>query len=88
MDMAVPLALAHAARVVCVHVPGHYLTRPHPARMAWLRELQLRRRVRVVVGLPPGPTGRRCLWLCMFASPLVAESMMRAQDTLPFIIFA
>jgi hypothetical protein len=88
LDMAVPLAVLHAARVVCVHVPGHFITSPHPARLAWLRELQLRRRLRVVVGLPRGPTGRRCLWFCIFASPLVAESMVRIQDDQPFVLFS
>ena len=88
LDLAVPLAMLFAARVVCVHVPGHFVTSPHPARLAWLRELQLRRRLRVVVGLPRGPTGRRCLWLCIFASPLLAESMMRLQDDAPFVLFS
>ena len=88
LDLAAPLAVLHAARVVCVHVPGHFITSPHPARLAWLRELQLRRRLRVVVGLPRGPTGRRCLWLCIFASPLVAESMVRIQDDQPFVLFS
>jgi site-specific DNA-cytosine methylase/transposase InsO family protein len=88
LDMAVPLAVLHAARVVCVHVPGHYITSPHPARLAWLRELQLRRRLRIVAGLPRGPTGRRCLWLCIFASPLVAEGMVRVRDDQPFVLFS
>ena len=87
LDLAVPLAVAFAAYVVCVHVPGGYLTDARPARQAWLRQLQRAGRLHIITGLPAGPMGRRCVWLCIFADSAVAARMMRFTDTLPYLMF-
>jgi hypothetical protein len=33
----------------------------------------------VVMGLPRGPMGRRCVWLCVFASEEIKNKMVREE---------
>jgi hypothetical protein len=77
LDLALPLAVLFAERVVCCHVPGHYVTNAPPARMTWLKGLQSEGRLMLIVGLPRGPTGRRCMWLIIFATWELRHRMTR-----------
>ena len=77
LDLALPLAVLYAEQLVCCHVPGHYLTNAPPARLSWLIQLQDAGRLMLVMGLPRGPTGRRCMWLIIFADPLLRDLLVR-----------
>ena len=77
LDLALPLAVQHAQRVVCCHVPGHYVTNAPRARMDWLTQLQAEERLMLIVGLPRGPTGRRCMWLIIFRTKRLRDRMTR-----------
>ena len=77
LDIALPLALLYATRVVAAHVPGHYLTNAHPARLAFLKRLQKHGRLAVLTGLPRGATGRKCIWLVVFRDKFMRASMLR-----------
>jgi hypothetical protein len=76
LDLALPLLVASVATVACVHVPGHYFTSAVEPRAAYLRSLQEQGRLFVVLGLPRGPIGRRCMWLVVFASSAVPRQRL------------
>jgi len=77
LDIAIPL-LIHAAKIlVCVHVPGHYLSDAHPARASYLKRLAASHRLHVLWNLPRGPTGRRCAWLLIFKHKGHREKMLK-----------
>jgi hypothetical protein len=63
-----PLLATVGSAVACVHAPGHYLTSGVAPRFAYLRHLQQQGRLHVVMDLPRGPIGRRCIWLLIFSS--------------------
>jgi hypothetical protein len=87
LDIAAPLACLFAASVVCVHVPGHYLTDATDARFAWLCNMKRAGCLHFVLGLPRGPMGRRCIWMCVFASPDMKRRMVRPEfDAQPYLI--
>lgn len=77
LDLALPLADNYARMAVCCHVPGHYLTCAPEPRMAWFRELQRQRRVAMVMGLPRGPMGRRCMWLILFKTEATMTLLLK-----------
>ena len=77
LDLALPLAVLAARAVACVHVPGHYITDAHPARVHYLRELMREGRLHVLWNLPKGPMGRRCGWVIVFATPQLANWLIR-----------
>ena len=79
LDLAVPLAVLAARAVACIHVPGHYITDAHPARVRYLRELMREGRLHVLWNLPKGPMGRRCGWLIVFATPRLAGWLIRPE---------
>ena len=77
LDLALPIAVLYAHHSVCCHVPGHYVTdRPAP-RMEWFRQLQSQGRLMIIAGLPRGPMGRRCMWLCVFRSAALRQIMTK-----------
>jgi len=76
LDLALPLAVMFAGLVACVHVPGHYVTNAHPARLAWLRRLRDAGRLALLLGLPRGATGQRCLWLVVFKDVATRKLLM------------
>lgn len=78
LDLALPLAVAAARMVACVHVPGYFITDAHPNRAAYLRSLMQEGRLHVLWNLPKGPMGRRCGWLLIFASAKVKQLLLRA----------
>ena len=75
-DLALPLAVHFARVAVCMHLPGHYLTDAHPARLHWLRRMHASGRLHVVMGLPKGPLGRRCVWLVVVASAALRKRLL------------
>ena len=75
-DLALPLAVHFAKVAACMHLPGHYLTDAHPARLSWLRALHAAGRLHVVLGLPKGPLGRRCMWVVVLASPGLRKRLL------------
>jgi hypothetical protein len=79
LDIALPLAVLYATRVVAAHVPGHYLTNAHPARLAYLKRLQQQGRLAVLTGLPRGATGLKCIWLLVFRDSHLRASMLRRE---------
>jgi hypothetical protein len=80
LDMALPLAAAAARSVACVHVPGHYLTDAHPSRVAFLRRLMQEGRIHFLWNLPKGPSGRRCCWILIFASPALMQLLLKSEE--------
>ena len=68
--LAVPIAAASCTVAAFIHVPGHYLTNAPPARLKFFRDLNKQRRMAIILGLPRGPVGSRCIWLCLFTSKL------------------
>lgn len=66
LDIVLPLLVELVPVVAFVHVPMHYLLDAHNRRTAFLNKLQDAGRLMVVGGLPRGPLGRRCVWLCCF----------------------
>ena len=77
LDIVLPLTVLASPQVACMHVPGHYLTDAHPARLQYLRSLLQQGRLVTVMGLPRSVMGRRCLWLLIFASALVRQRLMK-----------
>jgi hypothetical protein len=75
LDLALPLLTHVAELAVLCHVPGHYFTNAPPARRAWFRANA--DRLAFMSNLPVGPYGRRCAWLCVFASPAIKQQMFR-----------
>ena len=78
LDLALPLVVAAARMLCCVHVPGHYLTDAHPMRTRYLTGLMKEGRVHVLWNLPKGPMGRRCGWLLVFADACTKQLLMKA----------
>ena len=72
-----PLLVAAAKFVVCVHVPGHYVSSGLEPRYAFLRELQRQGRLAVLFGMPRGPMGWRCAWLVVFRSAALKARLLR-----------
>jgi hypothetical protein len=85
LDIALPLAVAVSPLVACVHVPGHYVTDAHPSRVSYLRRLMQEGRVHFLWNLPKGPSGRRCCWILVFASPAYVRLLLKeeALDSAP-----
>ena len=83
LDLAVPLLVAAAGVVACVHVPGHWLTNARVPRQRWLQELARQGRMHVVFGLPRGPAGRRCAWVLIFRSAGLKQQLLVEQPSLP-----
>ena len=83
LDLAVPLLVAAAGVVACVHVPGHWLTNARVPRQHWLQELARQGRMHVVFGLPRGPAGRRCAWVLIFRSAGLKQQLLVEQPSLP-----
>jgi hypothetical protein len=70
LDLAIPLLCSiFAAAVVCVHVPGWYLTNMPEPRLAWFRDRASH--VQVVSNLPTGPVGRRNAWVIIYADDIL-----------------
>ena len=86
LDLALPLAAAHARTVACVHVPGHYVTDAHPNRVAYLLSLMQAGRLHILWNLPKGPSGRRCGWLIVFTNSWMRDKLIRPERrlTAPF----
>jgi hypothetical protein len=66
LDLVIPLMFHYTTRLLCVHIPGHYLTDAPPYRQQFLSLLHSKGLLHVQIGLPRGPVGRKCLWLIMF----------------------
>lgn len=70
LDLALPLMSQHVP-CVCVLVPHAYATDAPQPRVAWLRDLQAKGRLQVIVSSvshPQDETHRCMTWLCVFAS--------------------
>jgi hypothetical protein len=79
LDLAIPIMLQHVRHALFVHVPGHYLGNMPPQRQAWFaRRAPL---IRVLRGLPVGPLGRRCEWLCIFTSRRALRAILRMRSS-------
>ena len=76
LDLALPLAVCFAP-LVAFPGPGDYVTNAPPIRREYLRALQGEGRLALLVGLPRGRVGRRCLWLVVFASRALRERLLR-----------
>lgn len=78
LDMALPVMVAHASRVVCCLMPLSFICEAPPPRRSWL--LALKRDVRMLFVHPPataaGPAP--AVWLLVFASATVASASVRA----------
>ena len=76
LDVALPLAVHSVTTVACIHVPGHFVTNGHLARMQYLQRLKQQGRLHIVYGLPRGPLGQRCAWLLVFRTPEVKRQLL------------
>eukprot|EP00877_Chromochloris_zofingiensis_P012150 jgi/Chrzof1/7189/Cz02g14070.t1 len=77
LDIVLPLAVLCATRVVCMHVPGSYLTSAPVPRLRYLQGLQQSGRLMVIMGLPRGPVGRKCVWLVVFKNAWDKQRMIK-----------
>jgi len=77
LDLAVPLAAAQAGAVACLHVPGHWVSNPRVARQQWLQQLAAEGRLHIILGLPRGPSHRRCAWVVVFRHASIRATMLR-----------
>ena len=78
-DPALALAIDAATNVVCFHVPAHYVSNAHPARLAFLKQLQSDGRLMALVNLPRGPSGQRYMWLVVFRNAAIKQLMVRPE---------
>ncbi|PNH08426.1 hypothetical protein TSOC_004993 [Tetrabaena socialis] len=76
LGIALPLAVRYAP-VVAFHVPGHFVTNAPPGRRLYLAALALAGRVSLILGLPRGPSGPRCLWLVVFELAALRARLLR-----------
>jgi len=83
LDIALPLAVLTATKMVAVHIPAHYWTNATLARYAYLKPFFTTERAHFVWGLPRGPMGMRCAWLCIFASSTLKQQLLRTGSYLP-----
>jgi len=77
LDIALPLLVAAAQTVVCLHVPGHYVSSGVMPRYAYLQELQRQGRLVVLFGVPRAAMGWRCAWLVVFRNAAVKRALLR-----------
>ena len=75
LDLAIPIMLRFVKVALFVHVPGHYLHNMPEGRRLWFQKHA--RRILAIQGLPRGPMGRRCTWLCIFKSDRAQQSLLR-----------
>ena len=79
LDLALPLAVSFAP-VVAFHVPGHYVTDAHDVRRGYLQSLAKAGRLALIMGLPRGRMGKRCMWVVVFASRCLRKQMLRTSE--------
>ena len=79
LDLALPLAVSFAP-VVAFHVPGHYVTDVHDVRRGYLQSLAKAGRLALIMGLPRGRMGKRCMWVVVFASRCLRKQMLRTSE--------
>ena len=77
LDLALPLAAAFARKAVFIHCPCWYFSDATDGRFRFLREFARTDRLFVIFGLPRGPVGRRCLWLCLFRDDAAKRDMLK-----------
>ena len=79
LDLALPLAVAHASWVVCCHVPGHYIFSPTEPRRRWLQTLLQQQRLHLLMGLPRSNMGMRCLWVVIANTSSMLEQLIKPE---------
>ena len=77
LDIAIPLAAAYTDSVACFHIPSHYYASATDQRWKYLSSLDKQGRLETIMHLPYGPLGRRCMWLCVFASAAERTRLLR-----------
>ena len=77
LDIAVPLLAAKANTAACVHVPGHWLSKPRAARQRWLQQLASQDRLHIITGMKRGAGHRHCAWVIIAPSPLTLRSILK-----------
>jgi len=77
LDIALPLAVISTSVAVMCHVPGHYLSDSHPARVRLFSEWRTAGRLHVLLGLPTSLMGRRCAWLVVFRDESARDQLLR-----------
>jgi hypothetical protein len=81
LDIAAPLLAEFAHVVACIHVPGHWISNPRVARQHWLSQLAAQDRLHVIMGLPRGPSHRKCAWVLVFSSAYMKNHLLRPGET-------
>ena len=81
-DIVIPLMCAFAKYCVLVHVPGHYITSAPPPRRDWLNQLNKEGRLHIIFGLPRGPIGFSCAWLCIFRDQLTRDAYITPRPSM------
>ncbi|PNH01078.1 Retrovirus-related Pol polyprotein from transposon [Tetrabaena socialis] len=79
LDVALPLAVRFSP-VVAFHVPGSFVINSPPGRQRFLAALAEAGRLSLVLGLPRGPSGLRCVWLVVFRSLVLRKRVTRQPD--------
>jgi hypothetical protein len=77
LDIAIPLAVLHCP-FAAFHCPGHYLTNAPIPRQHYFSKLQSEGRLHVIMGLPRGATGYRCIWVCIFSDSSLRAKLVRS----------
>jgi hypothetical protein len=81
LDIAAPLLTEFAHVVSCIHVPGHWISNPRVARQLWLSQLAAQDRLHIIMGLPRGPSNRKCAWVLIFSSAQMKKQLLRLRET-------
>jgi hypothetical protein len=66
LDIVLPLMVLFAKHAAFVHVPGYYISTAPRARLAFFNRLSYEQRIHFIYGLPRGPQGFGCVWICIF----------------------
>ena len=77
LGFVLPLAVAPARLLMCMHVPAAFCIDATAQRLSYLRARERAGRLFTVLHLPRGPLGRRCMWLLVFATPGLARRLLR-----------
>jgi hypothetical protein len=80
LDLALPLAAEMVQTVACIHCPSHFYFDATHQRLAYFQLLAAHGRLHVITHLPHGPTGRRCVWICVFRTATDKARLLLTPD--------
>jgi hypothetical protein len=76
LDIVLPLMVAFAKNAAFVHVPGYYISCAPKARLNFFAKLAAEERIHFIYGLPRGPAGFGCVWICVFKNKITKDQYL------------